>query len=182
MPKEQTLRKVEQEMETGQLGRARDRLHGLLATYPEDLELRAKLAEVYWLLQDRAMAGRYWYLQQPTDQRMRLAREAFEQYCGRDPLRMLLCLKFRGELEGVPEGYGRDTLKRLQKASLRRHGHTIAFGRRGRERYRSSVGSKARGCGCGILVLVALIALVAGLVLLGVGFFRLLAYLSGFVF
>ena len=78
MPKKRTLLKVAREMEAGELGRARDRLHGLLATYPEDLDRRSKLGEIYWQLQDRAMAGRYWYLQEPTDERMVEAREAFE--------------------------------------------------------------------------------------------------------
>jgi hypothetical protein len=40
---EQTLNRVERDIASGDYGRARDRLHGLIATYPNDLALRRKL-------------------------------------------------------------------------------------------------------------------------------------------
>ena len=62
MPIEETLARIEGEIAAGDLGKARDRLHGLLSTYPADLMLRRKLGDVYWRLQYPEMAGRYWYL------------------------------------------------------------------------------------------------------------------------
>lgn len=115
MPKDRTLRMIEREMEAGQLGRARDRLHGLLATYPADLTLRARLAEVYWRLQHPEMAGRYWYLQEPTEEKHRTARREFERSCGDDPLQMLRAVKLRAALETLPEAYARRALLLLQE-------------------------------------------------------------------
>jgi hypothetical protein len=47
MGKETALRRVEEDIARGDLGKARDRLHGLLKDYPDDLALRTRLAEVY---------------------------------------------------------------------------------------------------------------------------------------
>jgi hypothetical protein len=58
-----TLQKIEDEIEAGDYGKARDRLHGLLVTYPDDLSIRRRLGDVCWQLQHPAMAGRYWYLE-----------------------------------------------------------------------------------------------------------------------
>ncbi len=62
MSKPETLRKVEYDIRNGNLGLARDRLHGLMLSYPDDLNLRVRLGEVYSMLQQPVMAGRYWYL------------------------------------------------------------------------------------------------------------------------
>ncbi len=55
-----TLKKIEEDILKNDLGKARDRLHGLISTYPNDLELRKKLGEIYFELKHPSMAGRYW--------------------------------------------------------------------------------------------------------------------------
>ena len=67
MPIEETWARIEDEIAARDLGKARDRLHGLLVTYPEDLAIRHRLGEVYWMLGHPAMAGRYWYLEAPAE-------------------------------------------------------------------------------------------------------------------
>lgn len=98
----------------GNLGRARDRLHGLLASYPDDLALRTHLAEVYSRLRQPAMAGRYWYLEEPETDEMRAARTAFERECGGSAQRMLQRLRFRGDADALGESYAGQTLRLLQ--------------------------------------------------------------------
>ena len=59
---EKTLKRIEKDIENNNLGKARDRLHGLITTYPNELALK-KLGDIYFTLQYPEMAGRYWYLE-----------------------------------------------------------------------------------------------------------------------
>ena len=51
MAKDDVLKRIYSDIEAGDLGKARDRLHGLLYTYPNDLHIRELLGDVYWRLQ-----------------------------------------------------------------------------------------------------------------------------------
>ncbi|MBB5955388.1 hypothetical protein FHS29_001969 [Saccharothrix tamanrassetensis] len=71
MPVEQTLRKASEEVERGDLAgvlRARQRLVGLVTSYPDRLDLRDRLADVYRVLGDTAQAGRWSYLAEERDE------------------------------------------------------------------------------------------------------------------
>ena len=103
MPLSETLARVEREIAAKDLGRARDRLTGLVGTYPNDLSLRRRLAEVYWTLGDRAMAGRYWYLEEDRTEEMHDAITAFEHSHGGDGELIRRALKFRGDASRLPE-------------------------------------------------------------------------------
>jgi hypothetical protein len=126
MSKEETLRKAAYDQQQGDLGKARDRLHGLIGAYPEDLTLREALAEIYWQLQQPAMAGRYWYLTDCNTPEADRAREAFQKAHGHHPLLMLQALKFRGDpecLKGTPAG---KRLNALIEAVAQDHGPQMA--------------------------------------------------------
>ncbi|GAA1336465.1 DUF6584 family protein [Saccharothrix algeriensis] len=72
MPVELTLRKAAEEVERGDLAsvlRARQRLVGLVTSFPDRLDLRERLAEVYRALGDTAQAGRWAYLSDERDER-----------------------------------------------------------------------------------------------------------------
>ncbi len=101
MSKELTLMRVESEIATGDLGKARDRLHGLSRTYPDDLSLRSRLAEIYWKLQFPHMAGCYWFLEDNQTDDTRQAVAVFEKRCGGDPWIMLHFIKFKGHPDSV---------------------------------------------------------------------------------
>ncbi|EJR56940.1 hypothetical protein IIM_00348 [Bacillus cereus VD107] len=45
---EKTLKKIENDIENNNLGKARDRLHGLIATYPNELSFRKRLGDIYY--------------------------------------------------------------------------------------------------------------------------------------
>ncbi len=114
MTRETTLRKVDEAMASGDFGLARDRLQGLLASYPDDLTLRSRLGGVYWKLQNPTMAGRYWFLEESTSPAMVTAKEAFERSCGHSAQRMLQQLKFKGDVESIDVTYAGRTLLDLQ--------------------------------------------------------------------
>ena len=166
--KETTLARIEREVAAGNLGKARDRLHGLIATYPDDLTLRRRLGDVYWRLQYPAMAGRYWYLEEAKSPDMVQACAAFEAACGNDPVQMLLALKFRGNVAAIGETFAGRTLQALQERAREERNCTIEFGKRGSEKYSYTHGYRARGLwlliGSLVAALVALGLIVVGLV------------------
>ena len=102
MPLEETLKTIELEIAENNLGQARDRLTGLISSYPDDLGLRRRLGDVYWRLGDRAMAGRYWYLESTRTGDMKVAVKAFEHSQGHDPYNIARCLKYRGDPKALP--------------------------------------------------------------------------------
>ena len=121
MTKESILARVGVDVASGDLGKARDRLHTLVFEHPDDLLLRERLAEVYDSLQQPAQAGRYWYLVEPRDDRMTNARAAYERLVGRDPLLLLAGLKFRGD-EDALAGFARQTVGALRDQVLAVYG------------------------------------------------------------
>lgn len=93
--------KAEQEIAEGKLGIARDRLHGLLVTFPRDLTVRSRLGDVYWALGYPIEAGRFWFLDFPQDDRKVEAVDAFTDSCKGDPSLILRRLKLRCSLEDL---------------------------------------------------------------------------------
>ena len=94
-----TIKKIEDDIEKNDLGKARDRLHGLISTYPNQLELRRKLGDIYFALKYPSMAGRYWYLEKNKTPEMAEACTQFEKSMGNDPIRIARALKFKGDSE-----------------------------------------------------------------------------------
>ncbi|MDV7767524.1 DNA helicase [Peribacillus sp. CSMR9] len=100
-----TIKKIEEDIEKNDLGKARDRLHGLISTFPNELDLRRKLGDIYIALKYPSMAGRYWYLEKNKSPEMVKACIQFEKSMGNDPIRIGRAIKFKGDSE---------VLKRLQ--------------------------------------------------------------------
>lgn len=117
----QTLERVQEDIRTGDYGKASARLHGLLGSYPDNLDLRKQLGEVYWHLQMPAMAGRYWYLVEEKDERMQAACKRFEGEFRNDPYHMLLALKFKGEMEAMQGTYAGSVLDDLQRRASKKY-------------------------------------------------------------
>ncbi|MFJ9041238.1 DUF6584 family protein [Streptomyces sp. NPDC102406] len=64
MPRRETLARVDADLDAGRVPVARQRLRGLISSFPHDLTLRRRLGEVYRLYDDAAEAGRWMYLEQ----------------------------------------------------------------------------------------------------------------------
>ncbi|MGB5945660.1 DUF6584 family protein [Paenisporosarcina sp.] len=94
-----TLKKIEEDIEKSDLGKARDRLHGLVSTYPNELEVRGKLGDIYFALKYPAMAGRYWYLEKNKTPEMEEACIQFEKSMGNDSFSIARAIKFKGDNE-----------------------------------------------------------------------------------
>lgn len=64
MPLTETLARVDADLAAGRIPVARQRLRGLISSFPHDLTLRRRLAAVYRLYGDAAEAGRWMYLEE----------------------------------------------------------------------------------------------------------------------
>lgn len=67
MPLRDTLARVDADLAAGRVPVARERLRGLVSSFPNDLMLRRRLAEAYRLYGEPAEAGRWMYLEQDRD-------------------------------------------------------------------------------------------------------------------
>ncbi|MFE7747890.1 DUF6584 family protein [Streptomyces sp. NPDC057428] len=92
MAQTDTLARVDADLAAGRVPMARQRLRGLVSSFPHDQALRRRLAEVYRLYGDPAEAGRWIYLEED-----RSAEEtaAFETRYA-DPVRRMRALAWRG--------------------------------------------------------------------------------------
>ncbi|GGM80459.1 hypothetical protein GCM10011609_15430 [Lentzea pudingi] len=112
MPVELTLRKAADELQRGDLAsvlRARQRVAGLVGTFPDRLDLRERLAEVYRVLGQPAQAGRWTYLSEERDPG---ELEAFERAYRRADAR-LVALSWQGRVDDAPTETARTRLASL---------------------------------------------------------------------
>jgi hypothetical protein len=170
MALEQTLEKIEADIRLGNPYKARDRLHGLIASYPDNLSLRKKLGDVYWQLQYPAMAGRYWYLEQDKTPEMVSACAEFERFCGHDPLRMLFALKFRGDLNAMQNTFAGEVLISLHERARKGNSVYVDFQKKGADRYiwnrhpePHPLFDRIRNIACSGVMIIALLLLLLGL-------------------
>ncbi|ENQ3080364.1 TPA: DNA helicase [Bacillus pseudomycoides] len=112
---EKTLKKIENDIQNNNLGKARDRLHGLISTYPNVLDLRKKLGDIYYKLQHPAMAGRYWYLEEQKTPEMIEACSLFEKSMRNDAKQIVRALKFKGDNEIIQKLCSEPIASSLQK-------------------------------------------------------------------
>ncbi|MDX3656438.1 hypothetical protein PV646_03880 [Streptomyces sp. ID05-26A] len=112
MPVELTLGKAAEELRRGDLAsvlRARQRVAGLVGTFPDRLDLRERLAEVYRVLGQPAQAGRWTYLSEERDPG---ELEAFERAYRRADAR-LVALSWQGRVDEAPTETARTRLASL---------------------------------------------------------------------
>lgn len=96
---EKMLRKIDNDISSGDLGKARDRLHSLISTYPNNLELRKSLGDIYFALRYPTRAGLYWYLEDVKTPEMTAACKQFEVSMGNDLENIARALKFKGDAD-----------------------------------------------------------------------------------
>jgi hypothetical protein len=109
----ETRERIEMEIAEGKLGIARDRLHGLVTTYPGDMTLRSRLGDVYAKLGYPLEAGRYWFLDEKLDDEKRAAIDRFIEHCGRDPAKVFRGLRLRTASSSLDTAWARERVARL---------------------------------------------------------------------
>ena len=105
---------------------ARQRLRGLVGSFPHRLDLRERLAQVYRDLGDPAQAGRWSYLDQ---NRVEEEQAAFKARYANDSLRIMAVLAWRGSENHAPTDEARERLRALRAAAERKTGTSVSWER-----------------------------------------------------
>ncbi|MGW2618340.1 DUF6584 family protein [Streptomyces sp. NPDC001500] len=121
MPLNETLARVDADLAAGRVPVARQRLRGLISSFPYDLTLRRRLAEVYRLYGDAAEAGRWMFLEEDRD-----ADEtaAFEARYGSPGWRMK-ALAWRGPEAMAATSFAEKQLIAVRTACTEELGHPV---------------------------------------------------------
>ncbi|MFI2378990.1 DUF6584 family protein [Streptomyces sp. NPDC018964] len=112
MPLTATLARVDADLAAGRVPMARQRLRGLVSSYPNDLTLRRRLAEVYRLYGEPAEAGRWMYLEEDRNADETSAFEARH----RTPQERMRALAWRGPESLAPSKFAVEQLTAVRTA------------------------------------------------------------------
>lgn len=157
MTVERTLARVDGDLSTGDVAMARTRLKSLVQSLPHRLDARERLADVCRLDGDRVEAGRWSYLSEARDP---AEVDAFEHACGRDPVRIMRGLRWRGPEEAATSEFARQTLADVRARAEAAAGKPLDWANPGRD-----VGDPwwqdvfTLGCLLGAVALVALVVI-----------------------
>ncbi|NKQ23046.1 DUF6584 family protein [Streptomyces galbus] len=166
MPLTETLARVDADLAAGRVPVARQRLRGLVSSFPDDLTVRRRLGEVYRLYGDPAEAGRWMYLEEDRDA---AETSAFEARYRTAPQRMR-ALAWQGPESRAATAFARERLAAVRAECSDAMGRPVdwdsvpsaerADGRN------SAVADSLAGAGCLLAVLAFLAIWVNGLVAL----------------
>ncbi|MER7171924.1 DUF6584 family protein [Streptomyces mesophilus] len=123
MPLTETLARVDVDLAAGRVPVARQRLRGLVSSFPYDLMLRRRLAEVYRLYGDAAQAGRWMYLEEDRDA---AETAAFETRYGSGAWRMR-ALAWRGPETTAATSFAEEQLVAVRTACAEELGHPVGW-------------------------------------------------------
>jgi hypothetical protein len=154
MPVEDTLERVAADLAADRTGLARQRLRGLVASFPHRLDVRERLAELYRRDGDPVQAGRWSWLAADRDDTEVAAFEA--AYA--DPFARMRALRWSGaEAAAGPVAAAR--LRALREDAERSAGAPVSWDSPRREPARPAAGSRLVDAGClGTLALVLALA------------------------
>ncbi|WP_299527588.1 DUF6584 family protein [uncultured Streptomyces sp.] len=161
-----TLERVDTDLAAGRLPVARQRLRGLVSSYPQDRGVRRRLAEVYRLFGEPAEAGRWAYLEEDSDPR---ETAAFEERHP-DPVRRMRAIGWRGQESAAHSPFAEARLASLRTAAEKRLGRSVdwdtlaAAGPEGSAVTENTPAEALGFVGCLVLVVAAAAIWVNGLV------------------
>jgi hypothetical protein len=168
---EATLQRVEEDLAAGHLSLARQRLRGLVGSYPQRLDLREQLADLYRRDGVVSQAGRWSYLSEHRDEN---EVRAFEREYS-DPVHRMRALAWKGP-EDAAGPAARERLSALRRAAEQQVGRAVAWGDPASAATPTTWGDRAFTVG--VLVLLALIVL-GGISFLMQGIATVLDWLGG---
>lgn len=122
---EKTLAKVEADLAAGRIPLARQRLRGLVSSFPADLALRVRLAGIYRLFGEPAQAGRWSYLDAGRSPEEVAAFEA--RYP--DPADRMRALAWRDPEAAAETAFARERLAEVRLEASRSLGRPVDWSR-----------------------------------------------------
>lgn len=108
-----TLARVDADLASGRVPVARQRLRGLVSSYPHEPAPRRRLAEVYRLYGDPAEAGRWMYLEEDRSPEETAAFE--ERYA--NAVRRMRAVAWRGPESAAPTPFAARQLAAVREAA-----------------------------------------------------------------
>ncbi|MFI8005115.1 DUF6584 family protein [Streptomyces sp. NPDC086010] len=161
-----TLARVDGDLAAGRIPMARQRLRGLVSSFPHDHAPRRRLAEVYRLYGDPAEAGRWMYLEQDRSPEETAAFGA--RYS--DPVRRMRALAWRGPETAAGSAFAERELASVRLAASASAGRALDWDTLPDDGYATadegSAGRSLAALGCLALTLAFLAIWVNGLVAL----------------
>ncbi|MFF4536933.1 DUF6584 family protein [Streptomyces aureus] len=124
MPLSETLARVDADLAAGRVPAARQRLRGLVSSFPNDLALRRRLGEIYRLYGESAQAGRWLYLEPDRDVAETSAFEA--RYA--DAAERMRALAWRGSESLAETPFAKEQLEAVRVACSDALGHDVDWG------------------------------------------------------
>ncbi|WP_432548300.1 DUF6584 family protein [Kineococcus sp. SYSU DK004] len=159
MPVEETLTRAAADLAAGRTGLARQRLRGLVGSFPDRLDVRAQLADTYRREGDLAQAGRWSYLGEHRDEQEVVAFESTY----RDPFARMRALCWRTDEDSAGPGAAA-RLRALREEAERIAGAPVSW-----RDPRAPEPVLTRGQRLGELLAVVVALAVFGLALVGLG-------------
>ncbi|WP_426501472.1 DUF6584 family protein [Streptomyces sp. D54] len=163
MPLNDTLARVDADLASGRIPVARQRLRGLISSYPHEPEPRRRLAAVYRLYGDPAEAGRWMYLEEDRVPEETVAFE--ERYA--NPVRRMRAIAWRGTEAHAPTPFAAERLAEVRAATSETLGRAITWDSlvevKGDARESGPLADALTGIGCLLLTVTFLGIWVYGL-------------------
>ena len=100
-----------QEAAMGLKNKAANRLKNVINTYPDGMEAREQLAQLYYDSGFFDLAGLYWFLSEPTPERQKCV-AIYMDSVQQSPVQVWRDLKYRGDMGGLPD-YARKKLQEI---------------------------------------------------------------------
>lgn len=95
------LESIDKDIADGLRFKAVDRLRNMIKAYPNQLELREKLAELYYEAGFIDAAGRYWMLSESQEPHVKACVETYEKSVGYSGMQILNEIQYRGERKSL---------------------------------------------------------------------------------
>ncbi|MEW5539964.1 DUF6584 family protein [Streptomyces cyaneofuscatus] len=161
-----TLARVDADLAAGRIPVARQRLRGLVSSYPHEPAPRRRLAEVYRLYGDPAEAGRWMYLEEDRSPEETAAFD--ERYA--NAVRRMRAMAWRGTESDAPTPFAAGQLAAVREAASEIVGRPVTWDGlvevKGDARQISPLTDALTGIGCLLLTIAFLGIWVYGLVAL----------------
>ncbi|MGW7473037.1 DUF6584 family protein [Streptomyces cyaneofuscatus] len=161
-----TLARVDADLAAGRIPVARQRLRGLVSSYPHEPAPRRRLAEVYRLYGNPAEAGRWMYLEEDRSPEETAAFE--ERYA--NAVRRMRAMAWRGTESDAPTPFAAGQLTAVREAASEIVGRPVTWDGlvevKGDARQISPLTDALTGIGCLLLTIAFLGIWVYGLVAL----------------
>ncbi|MEW2065464.1 DUF6584 family protein [Streptomyces sp. NPDC007346] len=148
-----TLARVDADLAAGRIPVARQRLRGLVSSYPHEPAPRRRLADVYRLYGDAAEAGRWMYLEEDRSPEETAAFE--ERYA--HAVRRMRAVAWRGTESDAPTPLAAERLTAVREAASETLGRPVTWDGlaevRGDARESGRLADALTGGGCLLLTL-----------------------------